>query len=97
VLLARVGKRAPLRPGDAFLALDHQRGAHRAILRARWLKGFGKEGLTADDAQTVDKTIDSLKNELDEVTQKFEDATNQIATLTDERDEARALARQAIP
>jgi hypothetical protein len=34
VLLARVGECAPLRPGDALLALDHQRDAHRAILRA---------------------------------------------------------------
>ena len=67
------------------------------VAGSRWLKGFGKEGLTADDAQTANKTIDSLKKELDVVTQKFEDATNQIATLTDERDEARALARQAVP
>jgi hypothetical protein len=34
VLLARVGERAPVLPRDALLALDHQRDAHRAILRA---------------------------------------------------------------
>ena len=35
VLLARIRERAPLLPGDALLALDHQRDAHRAILSGR--------------------------------------------------------------
>ena len=40
VLLAGVRKRAPLRPGDAFLPLDHQRDPHRSIVVAR----FGPSG-----------------------------------------------------
>src|SRR5439155_22345983 len=40
VLLAGVGERAPVLPGDALLALDHQRDAHAAaILRASSISG----------------------------------------------------------
>lgn len=66
------------------------------VAASRWLKGFGKEGLTADDAETANKTIAELKKKLDVVTGKFEDATKQVAQLTIERDEAISVARQAV-
>jgi len=51
------------------------------VVAGRWLKGFGKEGLTADDAEEATQTIDGLRAQLDAVTK--------------ERDEALQAARRA--
>lgn len=40
------------------------------VVAGRWLKGFSKEGLTADDAEAADDTIADLRSQLVEVTRE---------------------------
>ena len=59
VLLAGVGEVAPLLPGDAFLALDHQGDAHRAILRGAILRGRHVKGLARAWPRLVERGGDT--------------------------------------
>lgn len=66
------------------------------MIAGRWVKGFGKDGLTVDDAQAAADAVGELKKKLENVTSKYEAASEQVTTLTHERDEARRLAREAL-
>lgn len=40
------------------------------MIAGRWLKGFGKEGLTADDAQDAGNTIEEMQVQIEELTEQ---------------------------
>jgi hypothetical protein len=63
-----------------------------AIAR-RWLRAFGAGGVSTDDAEGANRTIEALKGENDDLTNDLLRATAQIDRLTQERDQARGLAR----
>ena len=62
------------------------------VVAGRWLKGFGTGGLTADDAQDAQKQIADMKKNLDDAKTQLDVAKSRVSTLTQERDQAIALA-----
>lgn len=50
-------------------------------IAGRWLKGFGKEGLTADDASKAEKSIEDLEDQVRELTDERDQALEETQTM----------------
>ena len=63
------------------------------IAAARWVKGFGTSGVTADDALQASDTLEEYEEEVADLTTKLETATGTIDRVRNERDAAIRLVR----
>jgi hypothetical protein len=63
------------------------------MIARRWLRAFGTGGVSADDAESANRTIEAFKGMNQELANEFARATAQIDRVTQERDQARELAR----
>lgn len=50
-------------------------------IAGRWLKGFGTDGLTADDADKAESSIADLEEQVEELTDERDEALEEAKTL----------------
>jgi hypothetical protein len=63
------------------------------VAAARWVKGFGTSGLTADDADKASDTLEDYEQEMATMTSKLDTANTTIGQLRAQRDTALSLLR----
>jgi hypothetical protein len=80
-----------VRGGLAVLLLFVAVSVPALAVAGRWLRAFGTSGLTADDAQDARKTITELERQVEDLTEKLDQSTDQALRLRQERDRLRDL------